>query len=107
MPVEERVERMKEFFLRTFLAAEKLNIVDTKQVRLAIPLAEFDQVIVLDCVDELVDEQLARKINDLGVFLFRHDVLPDRLHQMCFAETDAAINEKRVVSARRRLGDRQ
>ena len=70
MPVEKRVEGVEKFLLRTFLAAEKLNVVDQKQVGLAIALAEFDQVIVLNRIDELVDEKLARKIHHLGRFSF-------------------------------------
>ena len=36
--VEEGVERVKKFFLRTFLAAKKLNVVDQEQIGLAIAL---------------------------------------------------------------------
>src|ERR1051326_8422290 len=105
--IEKGIEGVKEFFLGAFFAGEKLDVVDAKQIGLTIAFPELDQVVVLDRVDELVDEQLARKINDLRVFLFRDHVLADRLHEMRLAETDAAINEKRVVSARRRLRDRE
>src|SRR5260370_39669659 len=107
MSVEERIECVKKFLLRTFLAAEKLNVVNAEQVSLAVTLAEFDQVVVLNCVDKFVDEKLARKINHLHVFLFREHILPDRLHQVRFAKTDAAVNKNRVVSARRCLRDCQ
>ena len=105
MPVEESVEGVEKFFLRTFFAAEELDVVDQKQIGLAITFPEFDQVVVLDRVDELVDEQLAREIHHFGVLLFRPDVLADRLHQMRLAQSDAAVNEKRVVGLRRRLRD--
>jgi hypothetical protein len=101
--IEERVECVKKFLLRTFFAAEELNVVNAKQIGLAIAFAEFDQVIVLNRVDEFVDEKFARKINHLHVFLFRQNVLADRLHQVRLAKTDAAVDKKRVVSARRRL----
>src|SRR5450755_2750947 len=100
MSVEERVEGVKKFFLRTFLAAEKLDVVDQEQIGLAITFSKFHQRAVLNRVDEIVDEKLAGKIHDLRVFLFRPNVLADRLHQMRFAETNAAVNEQRVVSAR-------
>ena len=58
--VEKRVEGVKEFFLRALLSAEKLNIVDQEQIRLPVALAELHQVVVLNRIDELVDEQLAR-----------------------------------------------
>src|SRR5436305_9390272 len=105
--VEQRIEGVKKFLLRAFLAAEKLNVVNTEQIGLAITLPEFDQIVVLNRVDEFVDEKLARKINHLGVFLFRQSILADRLHQMRFAKTDTAINKKRIVSAGRGLRDGQ
>src|SRR5205823_13498545 len=57
--VEERIERVEKFLLGTFFATEKLNIVNAKQVGLAVAFPEFDQIVVLDRVDEFVDEKLA------------------------------------------------
>src|ERR1700730_13381570 len=107
MSVEKRVEGVKEFFLRAFLAAEKLNVVDEKKIGLAITLAEFHQIAVLNRVDELVDEKFAREIDHLGGFLFRPNVLADRLHQMRLAESYAAVNKQRVIRPGRRLPHRQ
>src|ERR1700738_243118 len=103
MSVKQRVEGVEKFFLRTFLPAQELNVVDQKQVGLAVTLSEFDQIIVLDRVDEFINEQLAREIDHLGIFLFGHHVLANRLHQVRLSESYAAVNEKRVVSAGRRL----
>ena len=107
MAIKERIESMEKFFLGTLFSAEKLNVVNQEQVSLAITFPEFDQVVVLDRVDELVDEEFAGKINHFRVLLFRHHVLPDRLHQVRFAKTDAAVNKERVVGARRRLRNRE
>src|SRR5882724_7447727 len=62
---------------------------------------------MLDRVDELVDEQFAGEIHHLGILLLRPNVLANGLHQMRLAETDAAVNEQRIVSPRRRLRDRK
>src|SRR6266699_1146097 len=106
MPVEKRVEGVKKLFLRALLAAEKLDVVDQKEIGLAISLSEFDQVTVLDRVDELVDKQFAGEIHHLGILLLlRPDVLAYGLHQMRLAKTDAAVNEQRVVGPRGRLCD--
>ncbi len=107
MPVEEGVERVEKFLLRALFAAEELNVVDQQQIGLPVAFAKFDQVIVLDGVDEFVDEKFARKVHHLRVFLFHPDVLPDRLHQVRLAESHPAVNEERVVSARGRLRDRE
>src|SRR5206468_996971 len=105
MSVKERVERMEKFLLRPLFTTEKLNVVNQKNVGLAITLPEFDQITVLDCVDELVDEQLTRDVKHLHVFPFRPDELADGLHKMGLAQTDAAVNEQRIVRTRRRLRD--
>src|SRR5256714_11094214 len=80
MSVEQRVEGVEKFFLRTFLAAEELDVVDAGQIGLTITFAKLDEIIVLNRVDELIDEELARKINHFRVLLFRDDVLANRLH---------------------------
>src|SRR5882762_2640225 len=103
MSIEKRVESVEEFLLGTLFAPEKLNIVNQKKIGLAIPLPEFDQITVLDRVDELVDEQFTGDIDHLHIFLLRPNILPDGLHQMGLAETDTAVNEQRIVGACRRL----
>src|SRR5438093_3838973 len=105
MPVKKRVERVKKFLLRPLLASKKLYVVNQEEVGLPITLSEFDQITVLDCVDELVDEELTRDVDHLHVFPFCPDELADRLHQMGLAQAHAAVNEQRVVRARRRLRD--
>src|SRR5882762_8508684 len=104
MSVEKRVECVKEFFLGTLFSPKKLDVVDQEKIDLAIALSEFDQITVLDRVDELVDEQFTGDINNLYVFLLGPNVLPDGLHQVGLAKTNTAINEQRVVCARGRLG---
>src|SRR5438093_3096687 len=103
MSVEKRIERVKEFFLGTLFASKKLDVVYQEEIDLAITLSEFDQITVLDRVDELVDEQFTGDINHLYVFLLGPNVLADGLHQVGLAKTDTAINEQRVVRACGRL----
>src|SRR5438309_2584506 len=54
--VEEGIEGVKKFLLRSFFPGEKLNIIDQKQICLAVTLAEFHQGIVLNRVNKFVDE---------------------------------------------------
>ena len=85
MAVEQGVEGVEKFFLRPFFAAEELDIIDQQKIGLAIALAEFDQGIVLNGVDELVNENLTREVHHFRGFLFVPNILTDRLHQMRFA----------------------
>src|SRR5581483_11839310 len=101
--IVQSVKSMKELFLRAFLAGKELDVIDQQHVRLTVTFAEFDERAVLNRVDEIVRKSFARNIDDLHVFAAADDVLTDRVHEVRFAETDAAVNEKRVVSAGRRL----
>src|SRR5438874_13765517 len=105
MSVKQRVECVEKFLLRSLFTTQKLNVVNQKKVGLPITLPEFDQITVLYRVDELVDEQLTRDVKHLHVFPFRPDELADGLHQMGLAQTDATVNEQRIVRSRRRLRD--
>src|SRR5256885_164548 len=105
MSVKEGVERMKKFLLRPLFTAEKLNVVNQKNVGQAITFPEFYQITMLYRVDELVDEQLTRDVKHLHVFPFGPDELADGLHQMGLAQADASVNEQRIVRSRRRLRD--
>ena len=104
--VVERVEGVEELGLRAFLAGEKLDVVDQQHVDAAIALAEIEDPIVADGVDHLVHEPLGRDVGQLQVAIVPQHVVPDRVHQVGLAQTHPAVDEQRVVRARRRFRDR-
>lgn len=96
---------MEEFFLGSFLAGQKLDIVDEQDIDIAVAVSKGRVALVLDRVDEFVGEGFAGHVHYL---LFRgvgHDVIADGLHQVGFAETDAAVDKQRVVLFRRGFCD--
>ena len=103
--VVERVEGVEELVLRAFLAGDELDVVDEQHVDAAIPLAEVEDAVVAHGVDHLVHEPLGRDVGELQAGAVLQHVLPDRVHQVGLAETDAAVDEQRVVGARRGFGD--
>src|SRR5205814_9570521 len=103
MSVKQRVECVEKFLLRSFLTAQKLNVVNQKKIGLPITLPEFDQITVLNRIDELVDEQLTRDVDDLHVFPFRPNELTDGLHEMCLVESVVAVYNEAIIRARPRL----
>jgi hypothetical protein len=50
------VEGVKEFLLDAFLAGQELDVVDEDHIALAEAAAEFDELVVLDRLDEFVGE---------------------------------------------------
>ena len=111
MALVERVERVEELFLRAVAAGEEVDVVDHQHVDVAVAVAELVHVAVLDRVDELVDEAVARQIEDARVGVALEHLLADGLQQVRLAEPDAAVDEQRVVrlarAARRRRSTRR
>ena len=96
---------MEEFFLRTFFASEKLDVIDQQEIRLAVTFPKLHQNVVLDRVDELVDKKLTRQVHHAAGFFLAVNILTDGLHQMRLPQPYPAIDEERVVGFCRRLGD--
>ena len=103
--IVKRIKRVKELGLRAFLPGEELDVVDQQDVDRPVALPKIDHAIVAHRVDHLVHEPLGRDVGQLHVAIVLQHVLPDRVHQMGFAEPHATVDEQRVVRARRRLGD--
>ncbi len=57
-------------------------------------------------IDHLVHEPLARGVDDVQTAEIIKQAAADGVHQVRLADADRAINEKRVVAARRHGGDR-
>jgi len=97
---------VEELFLSLFLAFEKLDVVDQKDVDVTVTVSEVVGLVVLDRVDELVGEGLARDVNDLSFGICRNHAVTDRVHEVRFPQTYTAVQEERIVSAAGRLRHR-
>ena len=93
------IERVKEFFLRSFFRTERLNIVDQQHIRGPVAGAQLRHSLVLDPAHDFVREAFTGGVDDPHPST-RHERASDGVHQMRLAHTDAAINEQRVVAAR-------
>ena len=100
--IDQRIEGMEELFLRVVLADQELQIVDHQDIDAAQLLLELDGGLVADRGNEAVHEAFGRHVDDRGRMLAAPPVeLPaDRVHQMCLAEADAAVEEQRVEALR-------
>jgi hypothetical protein len=106
MALVQGVEGVKEFFLDTLFAREKLDIIDQKHISLTILFAELNELIVLDAINVFVRKLFRRKISDPGTFLVCRDMMANGVEQMRFAKTDTAVKEKRIVGFAGRLSNR-
>ena len=64
LQVVKRVERVKEFFLRAFLAGDELNIVHQQHIHRAEAIAKTDHAIEAQRVDHFVREFLRADVGE-------------------------------------------
>ena len=99
---------MEHFHLRAFFFGNELNIVDHKHVRAAVFFAEVDGRAALCAYrrDKVVDEFFAGNVKDFFVTVVFSDIVSDRVHNVRFPKSRAAVNKQRVVLLARFFGDR-
>ena len=102
---EQRVERVEELFLRAILAGEELDVVDQQRIERAIRGLEIVDRVVLKRLHHVADEALRVHVRDARALVAAADHVADGVHQVRLAQTDAAVDEQRVVGAPGILGD--
>ena len=110
--IEEVIECIEDLHLRRILGAEELHIVDQEEVQISILGTEFRHGVILDGIDQLIGESLARDEEDGKLRLVFVDVVADGVEQMRLAKAGGTVDEKRVhflvglIRMVGRLGDR-
>ncbi len=102
----ERVEGVEELFLGRLLARHELDVVYEQQVHLPELVPELLHLLVAEAVDHLVHELFGGVVADLRLAVLGEDLVPDGVHQVGLAKTDAAVDEERVVVGGGLVGDR-
>ena len=97
MSLVESVEGVEELLLGTLFAADELDIVDEKYVRVAVLLAELRHLRKTEGFDKLVCEVVALDVADhlVGVVLLY--LVADSVEQVGFAETRVTVQKERIV----------
>ncbi len=95
------VEGVEELFLRALLVSQQLDVVDQQNVGCAIALVELLHAIRADAGDHLVHEALAGSVDDPHGAELVHQLAADGVHQMGLSHPHAAVEEQRVIAARR------
>ena len=91
--IVEFVEGVEELFLRSLFAAKDLDVVDQQHVGRPVMLMKLRHAIQLDAVDHLVHEPLAGGVDDAHASEIVHQRLADRMHQVGFSHSHAAVDE--------------
>src|SRR6476661_6324714 len=101
--IVELIEGMEELFLRAFFSRDDVDVVDQQYVRRTVMPVKQRHSVELDRRNHLVHESLARRINDVQARVVIKQTSADCVHQMRLSDTHSAVDEKRIVAARRRL----
>jgi len=107
VPLEQRVERVEELFLRHFLAFEEMHVVHQEEVHVvAVPAPELRHRARVNRFDDFVDELLGAEVVHPRARVFGEHGTGDRLHQVRLAESRGAVDEERIVGLAGCLSDR-
>ncbi len=99
--VVERVEGVEELLLRLRFLLQEVDVVDQQHVGVAVLRLELVRVLLADRLDELGGEVLRGHVDDLHVVHLVVDRVADGLDEVGLAESDAAVDEARVVRGAR------
>src|SRR5207244_13211017 len=99
--VVERVEGVEELLLGTLATSQQLHVVEDENVDLPEALLELPHAVASQRRDEVVHERLGGQVGDAREQVALEDLMPDRVGEMCLAETDAAVDEERIVMVAR------
>ena len=101
---QQRLEGIEEFFLRLVLAGKELHVVDQQQVERVVARLEFVEGLALVGLDHVRHELFGVGVEHAGVGLELQQLVAHGLQQVRLAQTDAAVDEQRVVQLARRAG---
>ena len=96
---------MEELLLTLFPLRQKVDVVDDEHVHVSEPMAKRVHPTGLDRFVERIGEGAAGDVADLRMTISTEDRLGHRLQQVGLAETDATMDEERVVGPTRLLRD--
>ena len=99
------VEGVEKLLLGPFPAGQVVDVVHEKEVDAPVFFSEFEDLAVLQMVDEVVHEFFGRDVEDLVPRILLESEMAYRVHQVGLAQTGAAVDVERIVRFGRVLRD--
>ena len=82
---------MEKFLLSAVLTYYKLNIINQQNVDGPVFVSEFFLFVMMNRIDDFVGEIFTGHVKDLELAVIFHNVMGDRVHQMGFSQSGAAV----------------
>jgi hypothetical protein len=96
---------VEKLLLGSFLALEKMDVIDEQEVDFAIPSAKFSGRTILDRSDEIVCELFCADQGYSNLRASSDNLVANRLHQVGFPEAGRTVDEQWVVDLPWSLGN--
>ena len=107
MLLVELVEGVEKFLLGGFLAGDKLDIVNQKQIRFPVLAVEFNVLTGLNGGNQLVGKLVAPDVDNVGVGILLADAVGNGVKQVGLTHAGRAVEKQRVIHLAGMLGHRQ
>ena len=97
-------EGVEELFLRAILVGEELHVVDQQQIERMVAFLEFVKSLALVGFNHIRNKLFGVDVENFGIRLVGQQLVAHRMYQVGLAQSDAAVDEKRVVQVPRHAG---
>src|SRR5690606_21152729 len=100
----QRIAGMEELLLGALLVGEELDVIYEQGIDATVITLELFNGVILQRLHHILHKPLGVHVDDFGVLLALLDGVANGMQQVGFAQTGAAIEEQRIVSATRVIG---
>ena len=97
------VESVEKSLLGAVFSTKKLNVIDEKHIKRAVPGLELRRAPLADGGGELVGELLAGDV--ANTMARREGLVANGMEKMSLTQTHGPVKKQRIVGAARRFGD--
>src|SRR3989338_826545 len=104
MSIVESVEGMMKFFLGAFLSGNKMDIINHKNIYVAVFVPKVNGFTVLNGRNEFVCKFFACHGCNIEIRISLGHIMADGMHKMCLSKPNPPVNEERVVSLHGGIG---
>lgn len=97
--VDQCIERVQELILGSPFCRQEVDIVNDQAASTSVARAKITQAASSHGFQEAVGECLRSELSNIQIWVRLSEDMGDTLEQVCFSQSDSAMNNKRVESS--------
>ena len=98
---QKSLEGIKKLFLGTLFVGQELHVVNQEQIQRVVALFELIKCLALIGFNHITDKLLSMDVENSCIWTLSQQTVANRVHEVGFAQADAAVNKQRVVQVAR------